>query len=329
MAHEIMIKNGVAQYASTQQEWHFGETKHAVLRPGASIEEWAAASGLDYRIQRAVVRYATDRYAPDTPISKLLKMEDKVVLFRHDTGAALGLASDNYQIVQPIEGLEMFREWAQAGGVVIESAGVLFGGKRYFATAKLSEAVCVDGTGDKIILYALFSTSADGSLATEVRLMTVRVVCNNTLRLAMAHGATYRATHRTKFDAESAKAAVEQANAEFGSFMQMSRTLAGIKVHRPLAEDLTMHLFKGNSTDTDKVRESRGFTRVMELFNGAAKGAQLETARETAWGWLNAVTEYTDHHVRAHNAENRIASALWGPGDALKNKAVELALAAA
>jgi hypothetical protein len=55
----------------------------------------------------------------------------------------------------------------------------------------------------------------------------------------------------------------------------------------------------------------------------------LETAQETAWGWLNAVTEYADHHIRAHSDENRTASALWGQGDTLKNRAVELALAAA
>jgi hypothetical protein len=67
----------------------------------------------------------------------------------------------------------------------------------------------------------------------------------------------------------------------------------------------------------------------MSLFAGAGKGAMLETARGTAWGWLNAVTEHVDHHVRARSEENRAASALWGPGDALKQQAVEIALAAA
>jgi hypothetical protein len=66
----------------------------------------------------------------------------------------------------------------------------------------------------------------------------------------------------------------------------------------------------------------------MELFNGAGKGSTLETARETAFGWLNAVTEYADHHVRAHTDENRTASALWGQGDALKNRALDIALTA-
>jgi hypothetical protein len=142
--------------------------------------------------------------------------------------------------------------------------------------------------------------------------------------------AAVRVTHRSEFKPEEVQSVLENANAEFHAFMEMSRQLAGIRVSRPLAEDLTMHLFKtGTTKDADKVKESRGFIRVMELFNGAARGAQLETANQTAWGWLNAVTEYADHHIRAHSDENRTASALWGQGDTLKNRAVELALAAA
>jgi hypothetical protein len=117
---------------------------------------------------------------------------------------------------------------------------------------------------------------------------------------------------------------MENANAEFHAFMEMGRTLAGIHVSRTLAEDMTMHLFKTGTKDADKVKESRGFIRVMELFNGAAKGAALETAQETAWGYLNSVTEYVDHWVRAQSDENRTASALWGQGNDLKTRAMEL-----
>lgn len=323
MAHEIAFINGKAQYASTQREWHgLGE----LMPVGQSVEQWQAAAGLNYEVQRGYVRYATER---GQAADQMQVVKDKVVLFRSDTKDALGVVSDSYKVVQPKEVLEFFRNWAEAGGTTIESAGVLFGGKRYFATAKLGEGVLIDGHSDKVVPYALLSTSADGSLATEARWTSVRVVCNNTLSMARGGQAAVRVTHRSEFKADDVRSVMESANEEFRSFMEMSRTLAGIKVARPLAEDLTMHLFKGSSTDTDKVRESRGFIRVMELFNGAAKGALLETAQDTAWGWLNAVTEYADHHIRAHNDENRKASALWGPGDALKNRAAELALAVA
>ena len=330
MAHEIMIKNGVAQYASTQREWHgLGQ----LMPAGADIETWAAAAGMDYKVQRAYPRYAVERIEADAqfiPAHKLRQVEDKVVLFRSDTHAPLGVVSDGYKVVQPREVLDFFRGWAEAGGLTIESAGVLFGGKRYFATAKLADGVCVDGSRDRVVPYALLSTSADGSLATEGRWTTVRVVCNNTLRMARAGATAFRVTHRSEWKPEKFQAVIEQAHAEFGTFMETTRKLAAIRVESKLAEEMTVALFKkGTETDADKVRESRGFASVMSLFAGAGKGAMLETSRGTAWGWLNAVTEHVDHHVRARSDENRAASALWGPGDAMKQQAVEIALAAA
>lgn len=331
MAHEIdTVSLGRASYASTQREWHFGGTQHAILLPGAPVEEWQKAAGMEYKVQRGVIRYATERLTPDAGIHNLKTIEDKLVLFRSDTGAPLGVVSDSYKVVQPREVLEFFREWAQANAVTIESAGVLFGGKRYFATAKLSEGIYVDGRGgkDKIVPYALLSTSADGSLATEGRITTVRVVCNNTMRLAMGTHSAFRVTHRTKFVASECQSIIESAHEEFGAFMQTSRKLASIKVSNKMAEEMTALLFTTATRDADAARDSAGFTRMMSLFNGLGKGSTLETARETAFGWLNAATEYVDHHVRARSDENRTAAALWGPGADLKQRALDIAQAA-
>jgi phage/plasmid-like protein (TIGR03299 family) len=261
------------------------------------------------------------------PAQMLQSIDDKLVLFRSDTGAPLGVVSDSYKVVQPREVLEFFREWAQANACTIESAGVLFGGKRYFATAKMSDGVFV-GEGDKIVPYVLLSTSADGSLATEGRITTVRVVCNNTLRLASKGASSFRVSHRTAFKAEECRTIIESAHEEFGAFMDMSRKLASIKVESRLAEDMTTLLLTTPTRDADAARDSAGFTKIMSLFQGGGKGSTLETSRETAFGWLNAATEYVDHHVRARNDENRTAAALWGPGADLKQRALDIALAA-
>lgn len=318
---------GRASYASTGREWHgLGE----LMPAGQDVEQWAQAAGMTYKVQRATIRFATERLTPDAPLHSLKTLEERLVLFRSDTGAPLGVVSDSYKVVQPREVLDFFREWAEANSVTIESAGVLFGGKRYFATAKMSEGIYVDGTGgkDKIVPYVLLSTSADGSLATEGRITTVRVVCNNTLRMAMGTASSFKVSHRTAFKADAARGIIEAAHAEFGAFMGVARKLASIKVEARLAEDMTALLLTTPTRDRDSARESSGFERIMGLFNGGGKGSTLETARETAFGWLNAVTEYTDHHIRARSDENRTASALWGQGDDLKQRAVEIALAA-
>lgn len=319
MAHEIAFVNGIAQYASTQREWHgLGQ----LMLANQTIEQWQAAAGMDYKIQRGRIRYATQPLTPTDYVGNLQTVDDKVVLFRSDTFAPLGVVSDSYKVVQPAEVLEFFREWADKGGVTIESAGVLFGGKRYFATAKLGDAVSVDGGRDRVVPYALLSTSADGSLATECRWTTVRTVCNNTLSMARRDKAAFKVSHRSVFNPQDARDAVEAANEEFSAFMQTARDLARIKMERDIAESMTVKLLAKASDEV--ARESAAFEKIMALFNGEGKGANFETAHDTAWGWLNAVTEYADHHVRARTDENRKAAALWGAGDALKQKALTL-----
>lgn len=327
MSHEIAFFNGIAQYASTQREWHgLGQ----LMPAGQPIEVWAQQAGMNYKVQRASIRYATERLDPTSAtVPQLKTVEDRIVLFRSDSGAPLGVVSDSYKVVQPVEVLEFFKDWASANAVSIESAGVLFGGKRYFATAKLSDGVYVDGHKDKVVPYVLLSTSADGSLATEARWTTVRVVCNNTLRMAMADKSTkmaHRTTHRSKFKADVVRSAVEEAHAEFAAFMQTARTLANVKMLNDEAEFFTAKLFaKGATTpDLDKARETNGFETIMRLFNGAARGGELESVKDTRWAWLNSVTEYADHYTRARTEENRLAASLWGTGDALKQQAFAL-----
>ena len=321
MAHMIdTFSRATASYASTQREWHgLGQ----LMVPGASIEEWQAQAGMDYKVQRSVIRYATQRDL--TSPEQFRTVDDKHVLFRSDTGAALGVVSDSYKVVQPMEVLEFFRDWAAQGGLTIESAGVLFGGRRYFATAKLSDAVSIDGGRDTVVPYALLSTSADGSLATECRWTTVRTVCNNTLTMARKGAAAFKVSHRSVFVADDARAVVESAHEEFGAFMTAARYLSTTKMNVKEAEGMTLQLLM--KTNEEVTRASAGFNRIMGLFNGQGLGSNFETSHDTAWGWLNAVTEYVDHHSRTRSAENRTASALWGQGEAIKAKALALVTA--
>ena len=115
MAHQLdTISRATVSYASTRREWHgLGQ----LMPIGATVEEWQKAANMDYKIQRARIRYATSHLQVNTLASDLHAVDDKVVLFRNDTGAALSVVSDSYKVVQPAEVLELFREWAAAGGV--------------------------------------------------------------------------------------------------------------------------------------------------------------------------------------------------------------------
>ena len=317
--HELTKTNGQIEFAYAVGEdlpWHgLGQ---AVVR-GASVDEWKKAAGMEWAIRRSKVRYATS-FDPAQPV---LEVPESHVLFRSDTHAPLGVVSDKYQVVQPGEVMEFFRDIAHEGGLELSAAGTIYGGKKYWATAKIGEASPAS-LKDKIGGYLLLSTSADGSLATEVRRTTVRVVCRNTLAMARGEAASLRITHRTKWDPTSVKEFMGLNNAAFDAFIHDLEALANKDIKVDHAEELAVQIFGG---DNDKVRASAGFVKVMDLFTKTGLGAKEDGVYGTAWGLTNAFTEYADHHVRARSAENRMVSSQWGPGAQLKAKALETLLA--
>jgi len=327
MAHMIDFSNrraNIALAASGGQAWH-GLGK--LLTPDAGIDTWIREAGLDYKVKRARVRFNSNGPTQEgAPISTLSEFDGRVVLFRSDTRAGLGIVSDRFQVVQPHEVVELFAEYVEAGAAKMESAAALFRGARYFASAKIGDAVDI-GDGDKLMPYVLFSTAVDGSLPNEVRWTSVRTVCNNTLFSARQQKALYRCTHRSAFDAKAAKESIEQARTEFGAFMTVARKLREINFSATESMNATRDLFEATMDQIKNGKAPRGYERVLALFNGEGKGSKLPGAAGTAWGWLNAVTEYVDHDVRARSAEHRFVSGQSGPGAALKAKAVKLVTA--
>jgi phage/plasmid-like protein (TIGR03299 family) len=319
MAHELTTNQlGQVEFAYLEQD---GLPWHGLGQPmpvGASIDEWRSKAGMDWRIQRSEVRFNTSRTE-----EVLVKMPEQHVLFRSDNHEALGLVSKKYQVVQPSEVIEFFRDIAKAGGLELSAAGTIYGGKRFWATAKIGEA-SPTSISDKIGGYLLISTSADGSLATEVRRTTVRTVCSNTLAMAMADAhASVRVTHKSVFDPAAVKEFMGLNEAAWAAFKHQVVRLANKPVLIEAAESITADILGGG----DKVHATAGYNKILDLFQGEAKGSELDGVQGTAWGYINAVTEYADWFSRARSQENRFVSAQWGPGADLKQRALDAVLA--
>jgi phage/plasmid-like protein (TIGR03299 family) len=315
MSHELTTRaDGRVEFAylaSDGTPWHgLGQA----LEDGTSLDAWREAAGMNWKIKRGIVRYNTEFNGGQ------VDLPDQHVLFRSDNKAPLGIVSKRYQVVQPGDVVEFFRDIAKAGGLELSAAGTIYGGKRFWATAKIGEASPAS-LADKIGGYILISTSADGSLATEVRRTTVRTVCKNTLQMAMADAkASIKVSHRSVFDPDSIKEFMGLNNAAWDAFRHTVTKLANVDMIEEEAADMAAAIF-GN---TDKVRETAGFKKVLSLFNGEGMGATMDGVLGTRWGLLNAVTEYADHHVRARNDENRFVASQWGAGADLKSRALDL-----
>jgi phage/plasmid-like protein (TIGR03299 family) len=328
MAHQIDFSNGRANMASNVKTWHGLENR---IEESDTLEIIAQKAGMTHRILRAKVRYATC-HSGALDASSYRAVDDKVVLFRDDTSAPLGIVSDSYKVVQPAQVIEFFRDLVAKHGFKMSTAGCLFDGKKYWALAETGDSAFIVDKRDVFKSFLLLSTSADGSTATEARFTDVRVVCNNTMSMAIGAKANAKVTHRSVFKAEDV-------HEDLG--LLATEAFAGrIKDLRMLAEKpltfadivrLTSELIIPGSSDTkeglDKVAQVRSAKAIGDMvLNHTMIGNDI-MQKHTAFSWLQAVTEYVDHKVRARNDENRLNSAWFGPGSNLKTRGLELALA--
>jgi phage/plasmid-like protein (TIGR03299 family) len=314
MAHELTMANGKAEMAYCgDAPWHgLGQQ----LDQNSSIEVWSEQAGMNWLIKRSRVKFGA--------ADNLQTMEDKHVLFRSDSKAPLGVVSDKYEIVQPIECLEFFRDLVADQGFSLHTAGTLFGGKRFWALASINESAIISGT-DKVDGYLLLTSSCDGSMSTTAKFTTVRVVCNNTLSMSLSSKGKkdIAIRHNTKFEADAVKQQLGLVTGVFAEFIRASRHLAAQPITFEEAMGLTETLcVQEKLTSKEDIATSKGYASIMMLFE-TGKGNNSETK----WDWLNGVTEYVDHVQRASSNDRKLLNSWYGKGDTLKTAALELALA--
>jgi len=289
------------------------------------IEVWAQQAGMDWTICEAPVRYMTE---PSSAQGSIMSFEEQKVLYRSDTKAPLSVVSDRYQVVQPREVLEFYRDLTEISGFELETAGVLKAGRKFWALARTGKEIALKGN-DVVKGYLLLATSCDGTLATTATPTTIRVVCNNTLSIAL-NGASsaIKVPHRTSFDAIAVKKQLGIAVSQWDSFMYRMKILSERKVK---SQEATNY-FLNTLCKTDVAPDAAGLTNeralrsVQMLYEGNGRGAELMAAKGTAWGLLCAVTEFVDHERRARSAEYRLDSAWFGQGANLKQRALDQAL---
>jgi phage/plasmid-like protein (TIGR03299 family) len=279
------------------------------LTEDASLAVWAKESGLDFELATAEVQFNNE-----------FKYDAKKVMYRKDTNLPLGIVSNRYQIVQPIEVLNFFKN--MVGSIAhLETAGVLRNGAHYWALARMDGEF--DIAGDKVKQYLLLASSADGSLATQARLTSVRVVCNNTLQLAQQGVAEVVVRHSSVFKPEAVVSKLADCNDIFKTFEQTANILANLRLSSKNAQEVFTKILGGK----EQVMNYK-VDRALQLFKGEAIGANLESSKGTAWGALNAVTQMVDWEM-SRTASGRLNNAWFGNGVDIKQNAVNELMAMA
>jgi phage/plasmid-like protein (TIGR03299 family) len=327
MAHELHIQNGKASMAFIgETPWHgLGQA----MTKESTMDEWAIAANMNFTLERTPVQYNVGNTLSSFP--------EKHVLYRSDTQTPLAVVSNKYKIVQPREVLDFYTELTDKLGYQMATAGVLFGGKRYWALASAGETASIGNDslviagktikGDQYGRYLLFSTACDGTMATRIMDTTIRVVCNNTLQIATNRNANgLSIPHSREFNADDVKKELGLGDS-FTHFMEDMRKFADRTLSKQESINYLINLI-GNPNETIE-NQAGGDARVMqeiyELYDNKSMGNHFVSANGTLLGMLNAVTEYTDHHTNHKTGDARVNAAWFGNTAQIKNRAYEQA----
>jgi len=337
-----------------EQMAYVGETPwHGLgnqLSPHQPIDVWAQQAGMDWQIESSDVSYMAKNQRGQCII---LPYEEQRVLYRSDTHAPLSVVSQRFQEVQPKEILEFYRDLTEQSGFELETAGVLKGGKKFWALARTGQSTALKGK-DVSNGYILLATSCDGTLATTAQFTSIRVVCNNTLAIALRGQNTstgvVKVPHSTRFDASMVKQQLGISVRAWDEHMYEMKQLSQRKVSQLEAASYIDAVFNNTSLSiaeqddnliqfyrdvaekaaAENVKKSepngRAMSKVMDMFNGQGRGAELSSAKGTAYGLLCSITEFVDHERRAMSTDHRLDSAWFGTGAAMKQRGLEQAL---
>lgn len=299
---------------SGETPWHsLGKEVPQDLSP----EQMLVAADLDWKVNKTPAFVRVDGEELMTGKSALVRSTDNTIL---------DVVSNEWLPVQNHTAFEFFNDFVHAGDMEMHTAGSLKNGQLVWALAKVKDSFDLFG-GDKVDSYLMFTNPHKFGQSIDVRFTPIRVVCNNTLTLALTHKSKnfVKCTHKTEFDPEQVKMALGIASEQLLKYKSMAKFLGTHKAKAVDVKDYFKEMFpviKQFGKDTaikEQSKNAQAALTVLETQPGA------EFAKGTWWPAFNAVTYMVDHVV-GNTQEGRLTSAWFGPNRQLKIKALERAI---
>lgn len=366
MSANIATINGQAAFVSLrEQPWHGQGT--VIDKPVSGLEMLRLAH-LDWEVETAALYAGVrldlgegsigwDDKANDGAGAPIIgrKRSDETMrpvpgvvgVYRTSDGAILGTPSSGYSIFQNREVVEVIDAIGAGGVMQYETAGALGNGSTVWAMAHIPD-LGYNIKGDAMRQYLLCRTSHDGSCALVLTPTLIRVVCANTMRAmevarkgdVSKHGAnTVKGGFAIKHT-KNMRAMIAQAQDAMKGAVEANRfsrelhaALAEVEATKPMRDEFFAFIADGGKVKegdiSDKAKARRDDKRqTLEKLLVSPSNQTLATAG-TAWGLLNAATEYVDHFAPTRKTDGktedaaRFAGAQFGLGADLKDEALQ------
>lgn len=227
-----------------------------------------------------------------------IKIPGYVANTRDSDNSVLGIVSDKYTIVQNVDAFA-FTDSLIGEDCRYETAGSLRNGKSTFMLARLPEKKILD---DSFGQYLCFTNTHDGSGAVKVCCTPVRVVCNNTLNLALESAKRiWTCRHMGKMEDKLHEAEVTLGLAE--DYMDELAITAERLANTPLSNDdiqaIVAEMFPMNEDSPERTKAN--MQKAKTEFMVAYYMPDIEKFRNTAWGIVNAASDWIGHSSPQRN----------------------------
>ena len=293
--------------------WHGLGTK---VNEAPTSKEAIKLAGLDWNVNPTVIYDANGK-----------EISGYKANMRDSDQSILGIVSDRYQIVQNSEAFE-FTNSLLDEGVVYETAGSLRDGKQIWLLARMPSTTIL---GDDVDPYLCFTNTFDGSGAIKVCMTPVRVVCNNTLNLALE---TTKRSWSTRHIGDLA-GKLHQAKETLGLAQEYMKKLdedadrlANTKLSDAEIESIVSFIFPIDYIKDTK-RKIENTNKMRNDFMTCYMMPDIAQYRNTAYGLVNAASDMAGHmapsRVTSNYAQNNWAKIMLGHPllDAVYNKVTE------
>jgi phage/plasmid-like protein (TIGR03299 family) len=297
--------------------WHGIGTK---VSNDISTSEMLVAAGLDWTVERKPLFWINDAGEEvESSLDALVRSTDDRVLSN---------VPKDWHELQNHEAFDFFREFVDAGNMSMEVAGSLKEGQIVWVLAKMKGDIKVLKK-DVILPYILFTLPHEYGRSIDVRFSPIRVVCNNTLTMALARRGdlSVKWSHRKKFNADAVKSTLGIAQNHLAEYGRVAEFLGSKKAKKEQLREYVSMIFPHTAPPASgEARDPKELSRSAQVvFNAIEHQPGAEIAEGSWWQAFNAVT-YSVDHVLGNSRETALNSAWYGPGRAKKLAALNAAI---
>lgn len=284
------------------------------------------SAGLDWSVDK--VSLYTEY---NTPVN------DHYGIMRTDNGEVLGVVGKGYVPLQNSEAFNFFDPLISSKFLEYETAGALEKGEIIWVLAKIKENGSFKVHKDDVVnKYLLLSNSHDGQSAVSIKFTPIRVVCQNTLNIALSEGEVTRIKHMTnmKQKLEDIQIAVENISKIYSSVEDKFKKMAKHQMKQGKVNEYFNNMYpvidkKLIITESQFKKREININIQRQLMKNFEDGFGVRDLGigGTLWAAYNAISQYIDHPTDYKLGANKLLKRIWfGDGESIKKKAYTSAL---